>query len=325
MSDSPSYRVPEVLIPRQSDYGFDLDEALRSVVSLSATVPGDAFTADVLGTERGGSGVLIRDRGVVLTIGYLITEAETIWLSTNDGRVVGGTVLGYDQETGFGLVQALGKLDIPALPLGHSSAAELGTRVVAAGAGGRAHAVAARVVARQEFAGYWEYVLEDALYTTPAHPFWGGTALIGPQGDLLGIGSLQLQHGRPDGSSIPLNMFVPIDALKPILNDLLTMGRPNHPPRPWLGFYATEVDENIVIAGLAGNGPAARANLKTGDIVLAVAGEKVSALANLFKGIWRQGEAGVDVPLTILRDGKVMDLKVPSGDRNRFLKAPNLH
>jgi S1-C subfamily serine protease len=325
MPEKPAYRIPPELAPDPGDYSFDLDEALRSVVSLSATVPGDAFTADVLGTERGGSGVLIRDRGVVLTIGYIITEADTIWLSTNDGQVVGGTVLGYDQETGFGLVQALGRLNIPAMPLGHSSAASLGTRVIAAAGGGRDHAVAARVVARQEFAGYWEYVLEDALYTTPAHPFWGGTALIGPEGQLLGIGSLQLQHGRQDGSQVPLNMFVPIDALKPVLNDLLTIGRPNRPARPWLGLYATEIDDTIVIAGLAGKGPAAKARLQTGDIVVAVAGKKVTALADLFKGIWRQGDAGVNIPLTIVRDGKPMDVTVASADRNRFLKGPSLH
>jgi S1-C subfamily serine protease len=322
---APSYRIPDSLAPKPGDYSFDLDETLRSVVSLSATVPGDAFTAEVLGTERGGHGVLIRERGVVLTIGYLITEAETIWLSTNDGRVVGGTVLGYDQETGFGLVQALGRLEIPAMPLGHSSAAELGTRVIAGGSGGRAHSVAARIASRQEFAGYWEYVLPDALYTTPAHPFWGGTALIGPSGDLLGIGSLQLQHGREDGSNVPLNMYVPIDALKPVLEDLLTLGRPNRPPRPWLGLYATEIDESIVIAGIAGKGPAAKAKLRTGDIVLAVAGRKVAALAELFRGIWRQGDAGVDIPLTILRDGEVIDLTVASGDRNSYLKSPSFH
>jgi S1-C subfamily serine protease len=325
MSDKPAYRIPDSVAPKPGDYAFDLDEVLRSVVALSATVPGDAFTAEVLGTERGGHGVLIRDRGVVLTIGYLITEAETIWLSTNDGRVAQGTVLGYDQETGFGLVQALGRLDIPALPLGHSSAAELGTRVIAAGSGGRSHSVAARIVSRQEFAGYWEYVLPNALYTTPAHPFWGGTGLIGPAGELLGIGSLQLQHGREDGSNVPLNMFVPIDALKPILEDLLTIGRPNRPPRPWLGLYATEIDDRIVVAGIAGNGPAARAELQIGDIILAVAGTRVAALAELFRGIWRQGDAGVEVPLTILRDGEVLDLSVPSADRNRFLKGPSLH
>ena len=325
MSDSPSYRIPEALIPRQSDYGFDLDEALRSVVSLSATVPGDAFTAEVLGTERGGSGVLIRDRGVVLTIGYLITEAETIWLSTNDGRVVGGTVLGYDQETGFGLVQALAKLDVPALKLGESAAASLGERVVLGGAGGRHRSVAARIVAKQEFAGYWEYVLDEAIFTAPAHPNWGGTALIGPTGDLLGIGSLQLQHAVEKGQAQNINMVVPIDLLKPILDDLMKFGRRNTPPRPWLGLFATEVENRLVIVGISDRGPAKRADLRTGDIVLAVAGSEVRDLAGFFRGVWAQGKAGVEVPLTVFRDGRTMELRVKSGERDRFLKGPSLH
>ena len=180
-------------------------------MGLHAIIPNDAFTAETLGTERAGNGVLIRENGVVLTIGYLITEAETIWLHLNDGRVVPGHVLGYDQATGFGLVQALAKLDLPALPLGDSTMVPLDERVVVGGAGGRQRSVAARVVGKQEFAGYWEYVLDEAIFTAPAHPNWGGTALIGPAGDLIGIGSLQLERAREKGPNEHLNMIVPID------------------------------------------------------------------------------------------------------------------
>ena len=199
-------------------------------MGLRAIIPADAFTADTLGTERSGNGVLIRD-GVVLTIGYLITEAETVWLHLADGRAVPGHVLAYDQETGFGLVQALARLELPALPIGQSKTAKVGDPVVVAGAGGRKHSVVARIAAKQEFAGNWEYVLDEAIFTAPAHPFWGGTAMIGPSGELLGIGSLQVQQVRESGTPEPLNMIVPIDILKPILEDLLTLGRPNHPPR----------------------------------------------------------------------------------------------
>ena len=198
-------------------------------------------------------------------------------------------------------------------------------RVVAAGAGGREHSVAARVIARQEFAGYWEYLLDEAIFTAPAHPYWGGTALIGPEGTLLGVGSLQLEQAGEDGDGVPLNMYVPIDLLKPILDDMMTMGQPNRPPRPWLGLYATEVDNRVVIAGVAGKGPAARAKLKQGDVVLSVGGMKVSGLAGLFRKVWSMGKAGVDVPMTVYRDGRPMDLTVTSGDRNRFLKGPSLH
>jgi S1-C subfamily serine protease len=287
-------------------------------------VPADAFSAETLGTERAGNGVLIREDGVVLTIGYLITEAESVWLTFSDGRAVQGHALGYDQETGFGLVQALARLDVPALPLGESSAAAVGESVVVGGAGGRHHSVAAHIAARQEFAGYWEYVLDEAIFTAPAHPNWGGTAMIGPHGDLLGIGSLQLEQPGEKGSQ-HLNMIVPIDLLKPILDDLLTLGRRNRPPRPWLGLYATEVNDRIVVVGLASRGPARKAELRTGDVVLAVGGSEVSDLAGLFRRIWSLGNAGVEVPLTVYRDGRTFELKVPSADRRKFLKAPRLH
>src|ERR687894_2757772 len=241
--------------PKPGDYAFDLERTLGSVVGIHSLVPEDAFTAETLGTERAGNGVVVRD-GVILTIGYLITEAETIWISLGDGNVVPGHPLAYDQETGFGLVQALAHLDLPAVGLGRSAAHQPGTRVVMAGVGGRKHSVAAWIVAKQEFAGYWEYVLDEAIFTAPAHPFWGGAALIGPDGDLLGIGSLQLQGATERGPAGHLNMIVPIDLLKPILDDLLTLGRANRPPRPWLGLYVTELENRVVVMGLAGNGPA---------------------------------------------------------------------
>ena len=325
MASLGDWKIPPSVQPKPSDYGYDLNQALASVVGLHAIVPPDAFTAEVLGTERSGHGVLIRKEGVVLTIGYLITEAEQIWLSLIDGRTVPGHVLAYDYESGFGLVQALTRLDLPALSFDQSSTAQLGERVVVGGAGGRSRSVAARIVAKQEFTGYWEYLLDEAIFTVPSHPHWGGTALIGPAGDLLGIGSLQIEGAREGGRREPLNMMVPIDLLKPILDDMLTLGRPNKPPRPWLGVYAMEVEGRIVIAGLAARGPAARADLQTGDVVLAVAGDEVSDLAGFFRKIWSLGPAGVEVPVKIWREGRTFDLKVTSGDRHRFLKGPSLH
>ena len=242
------------------------------MVGVRAIIPPDAFTADTLGTDRAGNGVLIRSDGLVLTIGYLVTEAETIWLSLIDGRNVPGTVLAYDQATGFGLIQALARLDLPALPIGDSSAVAVGERVVVGGAGGTARSVAARIVAKQEFAGYWEYVVDEAIFTAPSHPNWGGTALIGSSGELIGIGSLQLQEGREQGPPGDINMIVPIDLLKPIFDDLLTLGRPNKPSRPWLGLYATEIEDKLIVVGLAKDGPAQRADLRTGDVLLTVGG-----------------------------------------------------
>src|SRR3954454_19531206 len=323
---SPSdWKVPPAAQPKPEDYDFNLDQALGSVVGIRSVVPPDAFSAETLGTERAGNGVLIREDGVVLTIGYLITEAESVWLTFSDGRAVQGHALGYDQETGFGLVQALARLDLPALTLGESKAVTIGESVVVGGAGGRHHSVAAHVTARQEFAGYWEYVLDEAIFTAPAHPNWGGTALIGPAGDLLGIGSLQLERASDKGKSEHLNMIVPIDDLKPVIDDLIKFGKPNRPARPWLGLYATEVEDRIVVVGLAARGPAQKANIRTGDVILAVDGREVSELATTFRKIWSLGQAGVEVPLLIYRDGRTMEVTVKSSDRNRFLKGPSLH
>src|SRR5271167_5096842 len=194
MSRTIDWEIPSELQPKGEDFGFDLDERLNGILGLQATVPEDAFTASTLGTERAGSGVLIRRDGLVLTIGYLVTEAETIWLTSVEGGAVPGHLVAYDQESGFGLVQALGRLNAPPIDLGVGLRIGAGDRAVMAAEGGRRHAIAARVVARQEFAGYWEYVLDRAIFTAPAHPFWGGAALIAADGSLIGIGSLQLQH-----------------------------------------------------------------------------------------------------------------------------------
>jgi S1-C subfamily serine protease len=311
--------------PRPENYEFDLDEALSAVVGLKAIVPSDAFTAETLGTERLGHGVLIGEHGVVLTIGYLVTEAETVWIRLASGRVLPGHVIGFDQETGFGLVQALARIDLPSLPLGDSSKVKIGDSVVIAGTGGRQNSVAATVVARQEFAGYWEYVLDQAIFTSPSHPHWGGTAMIGPGGKLLGIGSLQVQQVLKDGKSEDINMIVPVDLLKPILDDMLKLGRPRRAARPWLGLFATEVGNRIAVAGIAQRGPARRADVRSGDVILSVAGSDVRTLAQFFRKVWSLGEAGVEVPLKVSRNNRTLELSITSADRRQFLKGPILH
>ncbi|HEY6382341.1 MAG TPA: S1C family serine protease [Pseudolabrys sp.] len=323
MASLIEWRVPAAVQPRVEDYGYDLERALSSVVGLHSIIPADAFTADTLGVERAGNGVLIDD-GLVLTIGYLITEADTVWLHLGDGGVVQGHALGFDQETGFGLVQALGSIDLPSLEIGSSKAAEVGERVVVGGAGGRTRSLAGRIAAKQEFAGYWEYVLDEAIFTYPAHPNWGGTALISSEGKLIGIGSLQLERAR-EGKNEHLNMIVPIDLLDPVLQDLRKFGRANRPVRPWLGLYSTEIEDKIVVVGIAPKGPAARAEIKTGDVVVAVKGDRVSTLAGFYRKVWALGRAGVEVPLTLYREGVTFDVRVNSSDRAKFLKGPRLH
>ena len=261
----------------------------------------------------------------MLTIGYLITEAETIWLTSVDGRAVPGHALAVDQESGFGLVQPLGRLDLPALRLGESGNAGLGAPVVLAAGGGRAHAIETRIVGRQEFAGYWEYLLEEAIFTAPAHPFWAGAALIGADGRLLGTGSLILQQGDARGRRMDMNMVVPVQHLAPILNDLLTIGGTRRPPRPWLGLYATEADEAIVVGGLANGGPAERAGVRAGDRILAVGEDRVTDLAGLWRRVWASGAPGAAISLRLQRDDATVGVTVTSADRRGFLKAPRLH
>jgi S1-C subfamily serine protease len=323
MPSLTEWKVPPANQPRPSDYGFDLDRALSSVIGLHSIIPSDAFSADTLGTERAGNGVLIDD-GLILTIGYLITEAEAVWLHLGDGRVVQGHALGFDAVSGFGLVQALGHIDLEPLPLGSSSSAQIGDRVVMGGAGGRTRSVACQIAARQEFAGYWEYLLDEALFTYPAHPNWGGTGLISNRGELIGIGSLQLERER-EGKAEHVNMIVPIDLLKPVLDDLRKFGRVNKPARPWLGMYSTEIDNKVVVIGISAKGPAARAELKAGDVILAVNGEKISGQTAFYRKLWALGPAGVDVPLTVYHDGVTFDVVLTSIDRTKLLKAPRLH
>jgi len=310
--------------PRPEDYEFDLELAVEAVVGVTAIIPEDAMTADVLGTERSGNGVMIGD-GLVLTIGYLVTEAETIWLSLADGTTVQGHVLGYDQETGFGLIQALARLPQPGLKLGDSDKTLIGEKVVVCGFGGRDQSVAAEVVTKQEFAGYWEYVLDEAIFTAPAHPHWGGTAVVNQNGELIGIGSLQVQHAEVGNENVDLNMIVPINLLKPILDDLRTIGKRSTPARPWIGVYAADIDDNIVVAGIASGGPADDADLNIGDIILAVNGHEVSELGQFFRYIWDLGEAGVEIPLQIHREGQSMDVVLQSIDRRDLLKSPVIH
>jgi len=323
MPSLTEWKVPPANQPRAGDYSFDLDRVLSSVVGLHSIIPADAFLADTLGTERAGNGVVI-DHGLVLTIGYLITEAETVWLHLGDGRVVEGHALGVDTVSGFGLVQALGHIALDPLPLGSSGAAQIGDRVVVGGAGGRTRSVASHIAAKQEFAGYWEYLLDEAIFTYPAHPNWGGTGLISNRGELIGIGSIQLERER-EGKAEHVNMIVPIDLLKPVLDDLRKFGRVNKPARPWLGMFSHEIDNRLVVIGVSGKGPAARAELKAGDIILAVKGERISSHTAFYRKLWALGAAGVEVPLTVYHEGVTFDVVLTSTDRAKLLKGPRLH
>jgi S1-C subfamily serine protease len=319
------WKIPPANQPKPGDLPFDLNAALSAIFALRTEIPEDAFTAAALGTERAGNGVLIRADGLILTIGYLIAEAETVWLLSNDGDAIPAHVVAYDHNSGFGLVQALARISAPPIAFGDSRAAEMGDPVIMAGHGGRSHALSAWIAAKREFAGYWEYLLDDAIFTTPPHPNWGGAALLDREGKLLGIGSLFVQQVGEDDSPIDGNMIVPIELLDPILDDLLKFGKSQHPQHPWLGLYTAEADGQLLVAGLAGDGPAESADVQMGDIVLAVAGDSVSDLAAMLRKTWSLGDAGVEVPLTLLRNGEITNVSVISSDRMLHMKSPKLH
>jgi S1-C subfamily serine protease len=321
---STEWDIPLNLQPDPQDYDFDLERALRAVVSLRANVPNDAFTADTLGTERIGNGVVIREDGLVLTIGYLVTEAETVWLITGDGRAVPAYPIAFDSTTGFGLVQALGRLNLPVLEFGDSNVLPVGAEAIVAAGGGRHHAIEAKVVGRQEFAGYWEYLIDNAIFTAPAHPFWSGAALIGRDGRLLGTGSLILQQGNGK-KRMDMNMIVPVALLRPVLDALLTTGRASPVPRPWMGLYAMEGEGSLVVGGLSDDGPAAKAGVQAGDRILAVGDDEVTDLATLWRKVWASGPAGATVLLRLGRDDGDVAVRVRTADRASFLRTPRLH
>jgi S1-C subfamily serine protease len=322
MTEKPRRAEPQAR-PPSGGRSAELGRALKSILTVQSSIPEDAFTAQTLGEQRSGSGVVIRESGLVLTIGYLIMEAEHVWLADAEGRVTPGHALAVDGETGFGLVQALGPLDCPALELGRSSETKLGDPVtVAAGAGTKP--VKAMVVGKQEFAGYWEYFLDEAIFTSPAHPFWGGAGAIDSDGKLVGIGSLHVEQLGARTGPRDTNMIVPIDLLPPILDDLLAYGRVNKPPRPWLGVFSAESGDEIIVASVAENGPANAAGIRRGDVLAGVGGSEIEGLGDFYRKVWSRGPAGVEIPIEIERDGRAMGLRIRSADRSSFMKRPRL-
>jgi S1-C subfamily serine protease len=302
-----------------------IDDVLAAVVGVTAEVPADARSAATLGTERSGNGVVIDSDGLVLTIGYLIMESTQTTITAADGREIPADFVGYDYETGFGLIRARAKLGVKPLVLGSAAALKEKTPVLVAGFGGRDAAHGALVVSRREFAGYWEYLLDDAIFTAPIYERFGGAALIDGEGKLVGIGSLAVGDAAGPDPVVPGNMFVPIDILKPIMADLLEKGRPSTPPKPWIGVITREANGRLYVIDVSAEGPAARAGLKRGDIVLSVAGKAISGQADFYKKLWASGPAGTSIELSILHERDVKTVKVGSIDRYDWMKTATRH
>ena len=300
------------------------EESVRGVVQVDAIIPSDARTAGSLGTERVGTGVLIDDNGLVVTIGYLILEASEVTISGASRQPVPATILAYDHESGFGLIRASQPLDVAPVSLGNSTALRPMQPLLVVSHAGGLDAAGVYLVDRREFAGYWEYLLEDALFTSPPHAKFGGAALIDQAGRLVGIGSLFVNDaGRdtgPEGRTVPGNMFVPIDGLKAIMGDLLSRGRRAEPGRPWLGLTMEEHRGRVFVTRVSPDGPAEAAGIEPNDMILGVDGVQVQGLGDLYRKLWSQGEAGVKVPLDVLRGIEVNPVTVQTTDRYRYLR-----
>ena len=297
-----------------------IEELASAVVRIKTHINPEGRTIEGLGRDREGSGVLIDSDGLVLTIGYLMVEAYAAEVVTNDGRTVPASVVGYDHESGFGLLRTLEPLKLKPMALGKSSEVKERDPVLVASSGGAAMVAPAYIVAKREFAGSWEYMLDDALFTSPPHPAWSGAALIDRAGKLVGIGSLIVGDAVGGGEKTPGNMFVPIDRLPPILADLIANGRIPGPGRPWIGLNAEELRGRLFVSRVTPGGPADKAGVKRGDVIVGVKGEPPKNLADFYRKVWAQGDAGVSVPLEVLQDSAVRRVEVKSINRLDHLK-----
>lgn len=289
-----------------------------SVVKLRSKAFAGARSSRTLGLQREGTGVVLDSAGLVLTIGYLILEAETVELSTADGRLFPATVVGYDSVTGFGLLRSLRPLPIVPIRMGQSSQVATRERVLIVGFDGVAPAV---VVSRRRFVGFWEYLVDEAIYTAPATVNWSGAALLDHEGKLVGIGSLSVNDALGSDSQVAGNLFVPIDLLKPLLSDLIARGKSSTRPRPWLGVQTQEVQGNVIVTRVSPDGPADKAALRPGDVIVAVGGQSITGQADFYTRLWSRGAAGVEIPLEVLRGGKIQSVTVTSADRDSYYRA----
>jgi S1-C subfamily serine protease len=294
--------------------------SLDAIVKLSIKALPDARTAETLGAEREGTGVVIDENGLILTIGYLMLEAGSVLVMTSDGRVFPAVVVGYDHPTGFGLMRAAPGVARKPLQLGSSAHVRtLNTLMIAAhpGAGGISHA---SVVARRRFTGWWEYMIDDAIFSAPPRYEHSGAALIDDAGELVGIASLWVSDAIEMGVAFPGNMFVPIDLLKPLLDELLQFGKRRGGARPWLGVYSEEVEGHVVVTRVLPEAPAHKAGVRRGDVILGIGGESIGGQSEFYSKLWASGDAGTEIMLHVLRNRIVQRMVVRSADRMDYLR-----
>lgn len=303
----------------------EAEAMISAVVRVKMKAIDNARSNVTLGRTREGSGVVIDDLGHIVTIGYIVIEADSIEVVTQANKTVPARLVGYDHATGFGLLRATLPLDVTPMPLGDAGALALREPVMVLPHGGRNSASFAYVVSKRKFTASWEYSLETAIFTSPPTMQWAGAALVNREGKLVGIGSLLVRDTVEPGTPLPGNMFVPIDILKPILPALIEKGRRAAPPQPWLGMAADEVSGRLFVSRVSPESPAEKAGVKPGDIIIGVGADAVQSLEALYRKIWALGPAGVEVPLRVLQGADMRDIKVKSIDRfDYFREKPML-
>jgi S1-C subfamily serine protease len=313
--------LPTLAVQAQTAQSGVTGDVLDTVVGIDTRIPGNARTASFLGTTRQGSGVVISDDGLVLTIGYLILEALEIDIVLNDGREIPASFVAYDHESGFGLVRAASEIRVTPAELGSSGGMGVSTQVLLANRLGPGAAQGVFVVDRREFVGPWEYLLDSAIYTSPPNPNFSGAGLFDADGKLIGIGSLFVGNAAFLRQPVPGNMFVPIDELKPILDDMITGGRRAEAPRPWLGIAPSEHRDRVFIDRVSPDSPASRAGVQPGELILAVDETPVVSMSGFFRAIWRGREAGDAVSIRLLTpEGQIREVAVESMDRSDWLR-----
>lgn len=294
----------------------DADSLLSAIVHIRMRALESARSSNNLGREREGTGVVIDARGHIVTIGYVVVEADSIEVTTHTRRSLPARLVGYDHATGFGLLRAEGLEGVTPLPLGSADALAMHEPVMILPHGGRGSASLAYVVSKRKFTASWEYLLDSAVFVSPPTMNWAGAALVNREGRLVGIGSLLVRAVAPD-QPVAGNMFVPVDVLKPILPDLIAKGRRAQPARPWLGLGTEEVHGHLFVTNVSPEGPADKAGIRPGDIVVGVGTEPVRTHEQLYSNLWSVGPAGTDIPLKVLQGVALRDVKVRSIDRSQ--------
>ncbi len=306
------------IFPVRADAEQGAEKSLDAIVEIKISVPENARTAERFGTNRVASGVVIDEIGHILTIGFQTIEAEKVEIVGKDQKRVKATVVAYDRNTGLGLLRADSPLQVTPMPLGSSIEVKKGDPVLAVSYGTGNTVQGVVVVARKEFAGPWEYLLDNAIFTAPPIDRFSGAALINRDGHLIGIGYLYSQITIEDKAVVPTNMFVPVEVLKPILSDLKLSGRSKIPPHPWLGVRTQELHGHLIVERVTPESPSEKAGIKTGDIILGVNNQDVHGMADFYKKVWALGKAGVDVPLRILQGIEIREIVVHSIDRSQY-------